>query len=95
MRLQLSSICSVAGGQYFAVLEIVENSIRTTPIFVDFPLPNLVISIEVINDYIIPGLRAVKQDIEALAPDCEVATSHISPPEKKKKESDVFLLGCP
>lgn len=29
------------------------------------------ISIEVINDYIIPGLRAVKQDIEALAPDCE------------------------
>lgn len=25
-----------------------------------------------LNDYIIPGLRAVKQDIEALAPDCEV-----------------------
>lgn len=31
-----------------------------------------VISIDVLNDYIIPGLRAVKQDIEALAPDCEV-----------------------
>jgi len=29
------------------------------------------ISIDVLNDYIIPGLRAVKQDIEALAPDCE------------------------
>ncbi|XP_078365264.1 RAB11-binding protein RELCH homolog isoform X2 [Oculina patagonica] len=29
------------------------------------------ISIEVLNDYIIPGLRAVKQDIEALAPECE------------------------
>lgn len=29
------------------------------------------ISIDVLNDYIIPGLRAVKQDIEVLAPDCE------------------------
>ena len=37
-----------------------------------FPWPFWVISIDVLNDYIIPGLRAVKQDIEALAPDCEV-----------------------
>lgn len=37
-----------------------------------FFLTILVISIDVLNDYIIPGLRAVKQDIEALAPDCEV-----------------------
>ncbi|XP_068725539.1 RAB11-binding protein RELCH homolog isoform X2 [Montipora capricornis] len=29
------------------------------------------ISVDVINDYIIPGLRAVKQDIETLAPDSE------------------------
>ncbi|XP_068684810.1 RAB11-binding protein RELCH homolog [Montipora foliosa] len=29
------------------------------------------ISVDVINDYIIPGLRAIKQDIETLAPDSE------------------------
>ena len=30
-----------------------------------------------LNDYIIPGLRAVKQDIEALAPECEVGPNNI------------------
>ena len=39
-----------------------------------------VISPDVLNDYIIPGLRSVKQDILVLAPDYEVSAPFLSPP---------------
>lgn len=52
------------------------------------------ISIDVLNDYIIPGLRAVKQDIEALAPECE-ETVHVLLRECEVKADQKSLSHLP